>query len=116
LIQATSNSARQSLHTDDLLTLNEAQIWTASDLCQLRAVVEQRLTTGEDSVCIDLSRVTHLPSGFFGLLCHFRDQGINVSLYETRQSVCDLIWFQRFFQRGAGNSHCFREEPRFMSQ
>jgi len=116
LIQATSNSARQSLYTDDLLTLNEAQIWTASDLCQLRAVVEQRLTTGEDSVCIDLSRVTHLPSGFFGLLCHFRDQGINVSLYETRQSVCDLIWFQRFFRRGAGNSHCFREEPRFMSQ
>ena len=115
MLQATSNSARQSLRADELLTLNESQIWTATDLYQLREAVHQRLTTGEESVCIDLSRVRHLPSGFFGLLCSFHDQGINVSLYETRQSICDLIWFQRFFQRSAGNSHCFREEPHFMS-
>ncbi len=114
MIQATSNSTRQSHYTGDLLTLNEAELWTASDLSQLRDAIHQRLNTGEESVCIDLSRVRHLPSGFFGLLCTFRDQGVNVSLFETQRSIHDLIWFKRFFRRGAGNSHCFRKQPRFM--
>ena len=113
MIQATTNVARRPRYVVDLLTLNDAEIWTGADLCRLRDTIHRRIRSGQTSICLDLSHVKRLPAGFFGMPCCLQDQGIDVTLFETQSCIRDLIWFRRFFCSDAGNRHCFREYPRF---
>lgn len=118
MIQATfqSEPSTDSDYVPPLITPTEAEMWTGADLHRLREAVDERIRAGDDSVSIDLSRVKHVPTGFFGLLCQIHDQGVAVQLVEAQPNIQDLIWFQRFFETASGNSHCFREQPLYMQE
>ena len=114
MIHAVSN--RPCTDDDNLLRLDDTEIWTKSHLARLRSAVDDWYTTRDPvSVTIDLSRVRHVPSGFFGFLCDLRDDGVRVNLYKTHERVQNLIWFQRFFREGGCNTHQFRQKPRYMA-
>ncbi|MFH5805957.1 hypothetical protein [Alienimonas sp. DA493] len=85
---------REGFH---VLDLGRIDIWDGADLSLLRESLSLLITTqGCSAVGVDLSHVKYIPSGFFGMLYDWQEQGVDVRLYNPQPNVAAMIWFRQF--------------------
>ena len=81
-----------------IMDLGSMEIWDGADLSLLRDglnhVILQR---GCRSVAVDMSAVKYVPSGFFGMLFDWFEQGVNIRLFAPLDRIRNMIWFRQFF-------------------
>jgi hypothetical protein len=53
-----------------------------------------------------MTHVKYIPSGFFGMLYDWHDQGVSVRLYSPQPHVENMLWFRQFFDRV--DEQCFQ--------
>lgn len=81
-----------------VLDLGRMDIWDGADLSLLRdglnkIIVQDRYR----SVGVDMSSVKYVPSGFFGMLFDWFEEGVSVWLFRPRTRVRNMLWFRTFF-------------------
>ena len=81
-----------------MIGIGTMEIWDGADLSLIRDTLT-RLVVGQRqrSIGIDMSCVKYVPSGFFGMLFDWFEQGITVRLVSPQPRVTNMIWFKRFF-------------------
>lgn len=81
-----------------VMDLGDMEIWDGADLSLLRDglnhVIGQR---GSRSVAVDMTSVKYVPSGFFGMLFDWFEQGVCIHLFGPLERVRNMIWFRQFF-------------------
>lgn len=81
-----------------VVALEDMEIWDGADLALLResltALIEK---DGFRSIGVDLSAVKYIPSGFFGMLFEWYEQGLTIRLFSPRPNVEQMLWFRMFF-------------------
>lgn len=82
-----------------VIGIGSMEIWDGADLSLIRdtlstLVVRQR----QRSIGIDMSSVKYVPSGFFGMLFDWFEEGIKVRLFSPQPRVANMLWFKRFFE------------------
>lgn len=82
-----------------VLYVGEMEIWDGADLALLRESLS-RLIRGDRrrAVGVDMTFVKYIPSGFFGMLFDWWDEGVQVYLFQPQPNVKRMLWFSRFFQ------------------
>ena len=90
-----------------VLSIGKMEIWDGADLSLIRDTIFRLVNEdGLTSIGIDVSRVQHIPSGFFGMLFDWYEQGIEVGLYEPRERVRQMLWFRKFFLKHEETIYC----------
>lgn len=82
-----------------VIQLGEANVWDYGDLVRLRETASALISEGRRRIGIDLSNVGCLPSGFMNMLCEWQERGLKVYVFEPRDNVRDMLWFQTFTKR-----------------
>ena len=95
------NFKRMLINVNDgvhLLHIGTMEIWDGADLSLLRDGLF-RLIEKEKcrAIAIDMSYVKYIPSGFFGMLFEWYEQGLKVCLYDPQVNVAQMLWFRMFF-------------------
>jgi len=86
-----------------VLALEAMEIWDGADLSLLRDGLNHVILQREcRSVAVDMSAVKYVPSGFFGMLFDWFEQGVTIRLVAPQQRVRDMLWFRQFFTAEAG--------------
>lgn len=81
-----------------LMALGAMEIWDGADLSLLRDGLNHViLQGGSRSVAVDMSAVKYVPSGFFGMLFDWYDQGVTIRLLGPQARVRNMLWFRQFF-------------------
>lgn len=94
---------RLNIHLDGetaTVGLDCIEIWDGADLALLREVLTELI--GEDgfrSIGVDLTSVKYIPSGFFGMLYEWYEDGIRIHLHSPQPNVEHMLWFRMFFKR-----------------
>ena len=92
---------RLSIRTEDdfaIVSLEDMEIWDGADLALLREALTNLIEQdGFRAIGVDLSAVKYIPSGFFGMLFEWYEQGLKVRLYYPQQNVGQMLWFRMFF-------------------
>jgi len=81
-----------------VVDIGDMEIWDGADLSLLRdtlAVLIQRERC--KSIAVDMATVKFVPSGFFGMLFDWFEQGVSVRLISPQPRVMNMLWFKRFF-------------------
>jgi hypothetical protein len=79
--------------------IGDMEIWDGADLSLIRDTLNVLIAKRRrDRVGIDMRHVKYVPSGFFGMLYDYYESEINVYLFRPQERVCQMLWFQRFFQ------------------
>ena len=92
-----------------VLDLGEMDIWDGADLSLLRETLNRLITEEHHTaVGISLHHVKYIPSGFFGMLYDWHDQGIAVYLHSPQENVAQMLWFRKFFEHAGGDCHRLR--------
>lgn len=87
-----------------LMALGAMEIWDGADLSLLRDGLNHViLQCGSRSVAVDMSAVKYVPSGFFGMLFEWYDQGVTIRLLAPQERVRNMLWFRQFFHHEADN-------------
>jgi hypothetical protein len=82
-----------------LMALGDMEIWDGADLSLLRDGLNSIiLQHGSRSVAVDMSAVKYVPSGFFGMLFDWYDQGVAIRLLAPQERVRNMLWFRQFFR------------------
>ena len=107
---------RMTIHHLDgvtVLDLGNMDIWDGADLALLRETFN-RLAEGERcrSIGIDMRHVKYIPSGFFGMLYDWHDQGIAIRLYSPQPNVENMLWFRQFFNHLSDGRYLLQSEPK----
>ena len=69
-----------------------------TDLALLRETLTNLIENdGYRAIGVDLSAVKYIPSGFFGMLFEWYEQGLKVQLYRPQSNVVQMLWFRMFF-------------------
>jgi len=86
-------------HDVTVLDLGSMEIWDGADLALLRESLT-RLVVYEKcrGIGIDMSHVKYIPSGFFGMLFDYYEQGVRIRLFSPQPNVQRMLWFNRFFE------------------
>ena len=97
-----------------IVALDDMEIWDGADLALLRealtAIIER---DGFRAVGVDLSAVKYIPSGFFGMLFEWYEQGLQVRLESPQMNVEQMLWFRMFFVKSEdGTFHLTDERMR----
>jgi len=81
-----------------VMDMGDMEIWDGADLALIREMFT-RLVDGAKHrhIGIDMRAVKYIPSGFFGLLYDWYDQGIGIRVYDAQPHVRDMLWFRQFF-------------------
>ena len=113
---ASKRRLRLKLHQRDgftVLDLGEVEIWDGADLSLLRETLH-RLIERERcrKVGVDMSWVKYIPSGFFGMLFDWHEQGVEIRLDTPQPHVRRMLWFRQFFDALPGDIHMLRAEPK----
>ena len=88
-----------SLNGVSLLHIGEMEIWDGADLSLLRDTLTRMIDRDRlRKVGVDMSFVKYIPSGFFGMLCDWREEGIRIFLLNPQPNVQAMLWFTRFFR------------------
>lgn len=94
-----------------VIALGPMEIWDGTHLALLRdALVRLVIDQQQRSIGIDMSCVQHLPSGFFGMLCDWFDQGVAVRLFSPRPRVTTMLWFRQFFRAESAEIYYLADE------
>lgn len=81
-----------------VMALGSMEIWDGADLALLRdGLTHLIMQRGDRSIAVDMSAVKYVPSGFFGLLFDWYDQGVSIRLHSPQQRVQNMLWFRQFF-------------------
>lgn len=82
-----------------VIDLGEMEIWDGADLALLRESLTRLIRTDKcRSVGVQMSHVKYIPSGFFGMLFDWYEQGVRIRLFSPQPNVARMLWFSRFFQ------------------
>jgi hypothetical protein len=97
-----------------IVALDDMEIWDGADLALLRealtAIIER---DGFRAVGVDLSAVKYIPSGFFGMLFEWYEQGLQIRLESPQMNVEQMLWFRMFFVKSEdGTFHLTDERMR----
>lgn len=91
--------------------LDQIEIWDGADLALLREVLTELVTRDEyRSIGVNLESVKYIPSGFFGMLYEWYEDGIQVTLHSPQPNVEQMIWFRMFFNEQPDGSFCLNDE------
>lgn len=89
-------------HDAVIINLGQMEIWDGADLALVRDTLFELIAKKQHkSVGIDMSWVKYVPSGFFGMLSDWHDQGIRIILVSPQQNVREMIWCRQFFREFA---------------
>jgi len=92
---------RLSIRTDRdfaIVSLEDMEIWDGADLALLREALTTLIERdGYRAIGVDLSAVKYIPSGFFGMLFEWYEQGLRVRLDAPQRNVEQMLWFRMFF-------------------
>ena len=92
---------RLNIHTiggTAVVGLDHIEIWDGADLALLREVLSDLIEhDGFRSVGVDLTSVKYIPSGFFGMLFEWYENGIEIRLHSPQPNVEQMLWFRMFF-------------------
>jgi len=81
-----------------IVALDDMEIWDGADLALLRETLTNLIENeGYRAIGVDLSAVKYIPSGFFGMLFEWYEQGLKVQLYCPQNNVVQMLWFRMFF-------------------
>ena len=81
-----------------IVALDDMEIWDGADLALIRESLTNLIERdGFRAIGVDLSSVKYIPSGFFGMLFEWYEQGLKVRLYNPQQNVEQMLWFRMFF-------------------
>ncbi len=81
-----------------IVSLEDMEIWDGADLALIREALTRLIEHDEfRAIGVDLSAVKYIPSGFFGMLFEWYEQGIKIRLYYPRINVEQMLWFRMFF-------------------
>ena len=82
-----------------VVDIGSMEIWDGADLSLIRDTLTQLVVSQrQSSIGIDMSSVKYVPSGFFGMLFDWFEQGITVRLFSPQPRVANMLWFKRFFE------------------
>jgi len=96
-----------------ILDLGQVEIWDGADLALLRDTYARLCGRNHvRSLGIDMSSVKYVPSGFFGMLFDWHEQGVSVRLYTPQPRVANMLWFRQFFEPEANGSYLLQSEAR----
>lgn len=91
--------------------LDQIEIWDGADLALLREVLTELINRdGYRSIGVNLESVKYIPSGFFGMLFEWYEDGIQITLHCPQPNVEEMIWFRMFFSQQADGSFCLNDE------
>lgn len=92
---------RLSIHTEDdfaIVSLEDMEIWDGADLALIREALANLIEQdGFRAIGVNMSSVKYIPSGFFGMLFEWYEQGIKIRLYYPQANVEQMLWFRMFF-------------------
>ena len=95
------NFKRMLINVNDgvhLLHIGTMEIWDGADLALIRETLTSLIEQdGYRAIGINLSAVKYIPSGFFGMLFEWYEQGLKVCLYDPQVNVAQMLWFRMFF-------------------
>jgi anti-anti-sigma regulatory factor len=81
-----------------IVALEGMEIWDGADLALLREALTSLIEDdGYRAICVDLSAVKYIPSGFFGMLFEWYEQGLAIRLLSPQKNVENMLWFRMFF-------------------
>ena len=81
-----------------IVALDDMEIWDGADLALIRESLTNLIEQdGFRAIGVDLSSVKYIPSGFFGMMFEWYEQGLKVRLYNPQQNVEQMLWFRMFF-------------------
>lgn len=93
---------RLNLITDGqlaIVALDNIEIWDGADLALLREVLTDLIERERyHSIAVDLKTVKYIPSGFFGMLYEWYENGIDIQLHSPQPNVEQMLWFRMFFR------------------
>ena len=105
-----SKKRRMTIHQSNgfcVLDLGKVEIWDGANLALLRDTLSRVISNeGRRHVGVDMTHVKYIPSGFFGMLYDWHDQGITVRLYSPQPHVENMLWFRQFFDQV--DEQCFQ--------
>jgi hypothetical protein len=82
-----------------IVGLDNIEIWDGADLALLREVLTDLIEREEyGSIAVNLQSVKYIPSGFFGMLYEWYENGINIQLLSPQPNVEQMLWFRMFFK------------------
>lgn len=91
--------------------LDQIEIWDGADLALLREVLTELVTRDAyRSIGVNLESVKYIPSGFFGMLYEWYEDGIQVTLHSPQPNVEQMIWFRMFFNEQPDGSFRLNDE------
>lgn len=101
----------QSDGTTANVGLDQIEIWDGADLALLREVLTELIDKeGFRSIGVDLQSVKYIPSGFFGMLFEWYEDGINIQLHSPQPNVEQMLWFRMFFRRQNAGTYFLNDE------
>jgi len=87
----------ETRHGYQLIKLGPMEIWDGSDLALLRETLSRLVERdGVTRIGVDMSYVKYVPSGFFGMLFDWSEQGARIHLDDPCERVRQMIWFRQF--------------------
>lgn len=111
-----SRKDRMKIRTENgvtILDLGPVEIWDGADLALLRDTFTRQHTGRRcRSLGIDMSSVKYVPSGFFGMLFDWHEQGFEIRLFTPQPRVANMLWFRQFFEDETNGSYLLQSEPK----
>lgn len=93
-----------------IVDIGDMEIWDGADLSLIRDTLNRLiLKQRRRAIGIQMRSVKYVPSGFFGMLYDWHDQGITVRLFSPQPRVANMLWFQRFFEAESKSCYVLRE-------
>ena len=94
-----------------IVSLEDMEIWDGADLALLREALTALIERdGYRAIGVDLSAVKYIPSGFFGMLFEWYEQGMRVRLDAPQKNVEQMLWFRMFFVRQPDETFLLTDE------
>lgn len=91
--------------------LEDIEIWDGADLALLREILGELIDKeAYRSIGVNLQSVKYIPSGFFGMLYEWYEDGIHIRLFSPQPNVEQMLWFRMFFVRQEDDSFCLNDE------
>lgn len=96
-----------------VLDMGQVEIWDGADLSLLRDTLTELIEQeGCRSVGVQMRAVKYIPSGFFGMLYDWHDQGVEIYLYSPQPNVARMLWFRKFFDHLCDGCYVLLSEPK----
>ncbi|REJ72830.1 MAG: hypothetical protein DWQ34_10390 [Planctomycetota bacterium] len=89
-----------------IVDIGDMEIWDGADLSLIRDTLTRLIEKERrKSVAIQMRSVKYVPSGFFGMLYDYFEQGVSIRLIRPQPRIANMLWFKRFFAPESGGSH-----------